>query len=49
MRRIDRRLHVARRTVDVAVETELQVDAHRADGARRRHFGDVGDLAEMAL
>ena len=49
MRRIDRRLHVPCRAVDVAVEAELQVYARRADGAGRRHFGDVRDLAEMAL
>ncbi len=48
-RGVDRRLDVARRSVDVAVEAELEVDAHRADGRRRRHLGDVGDLAEMAL
>ena len=48
-RRVDRRLHVARRAVDVAVEVELQGDAGRADGAARGHLGDVGDLAEMAL
>ncbi len=49
MRRIDRRLDVARGAVDVAREAELQRDAGRADGARRGHLGDVGDLAEMAL
>ena len=45
----DRRLDVARRAVDVAVEAELQGDVCRAEGALRRHFVDVGDLAEMAL
>ncbi|MGY3540200.1 hypothetical protein ACVIIY_004420 [Bradyrhizobium sp. USDA 4515] len=48
-RRIDRGLHVARRAVDVAVQPELQRDAGRAHRARRRHLGDVGDLAEMSL
>ena len=48
-RGVNRRLDVARRAVDVAVEAELEVDAHRADRARRRHLGDVGDLPEMAL
>ena len=33
-RRVDRRLHVARRAVDVAAEPELQGDAGRADRAR---------------
>ncbi len=48
-RRVDRRLHVARRAVDVAAQAELQGDAGRADGARRGHLGDVGDHPEMAL
>ncbi len=48
-RRVDRGLHVTRRAVDVAVEAELQRDAGLADRARRRHLGDVGDLAEMPL
>ena len=37
-RRVDGRLHVARRRVDVAVQIELQRDAGRAERARRRHF-----------
>ncbi len=45
----DRRLDVARGAVDVAIEAELQRDARRAERALRRHFVDVGDLAEMAL
>ena len=45
----DRRLDVARSAVDVAVEAELKCDAGRAERALRRHFVDVGDLAQMAL
>ena len=48
-RGVDRRLHVPRGAVDVAVEAELQGDLRLADRARRGHLGDVGDLAEMAL
>ena len=48
-RGVDRRLHVARGAVDVAVEVELQRDARLADAALRGHLGDVGDLAEMAF
>ena len=48
-RRDDRRLNVARRAVDVAVEPELKGDARRALRALRRHLVDVGDLAEVAL
>jgi hypothetical protein len=46
---VDRRLHVARRAVDVAVEAELQLNAGRAERTRRGHLVDVGDLPEMAL
>ena len=45
----DGRLHVARRGVDVAVQIELQGDAARSERARRRHLGDGGDAAELAL
>ncbi len=45
----DRRLNVARCAVDVAVEAELKGDAGRAERALRRHFVNVGDLAQMPL
>ncbi len=48
-RRVDRRLHVARGTVEAAVEVELQCDIGRADRAARGHLGDIGDDAEMAF
>jgi hypothetical protein len=48
-RGVDRRLHVARGAVDVAADVELQGDARLPDAALRRHLGDVGDLAEVAL
>ncbi len=47
--RVDRRLHVARRAVDVAVEIELQHDARRPERAGRGHLGDAGDAPERAL
>ena len=46
-RRIDRRLHVARGTVDVAAEAELQHDARGADRTAGGHFGNVGDRSQM--
>ncbi len=48
-RGIDRRLHVARGTIDVAVEAELQRDARRTDRTGRGHLVDIGDHAQMAL
>jgi hypothetical protein len=48
-RRIDGSLHIASGAVDVAVQPELQGDARRSDGARRRHFVDIGDRAQMTL
>ena len=48
-RGVDRRLHVARGAVDVAVEAELHGDARLPDLALRRHLGHVGDLAQMAF
>ena len=45
--RIDRRLHVARRAVDVAVDVELQHDLGGAHRAARGHLVDVGDGAQM--
>ena len=47
--RIDCRLHVARRAVNVAVESELQGDARRSHRARRGHLGHVGNLAKMTF
>ena len=43
----DTRLNISGRPVDIAIEAELQSDARGALGALRRHFIDVGDLAEM--
>ncbi len=47
--RIDRRLHILRGAVDVAVEVELQRDLADAEGARRRHRLQRRDLAELPL
>ena len=44
--RVQRRLHVACRVVDVAVEVELQRDGRGAERRVRRHLVDAGDLAE---
>ena len=46
---VDRRLHVARRAIDVAIEVELQRDRRGAERARRRDLGDPGDAAEAPL
>ncbi len=46
---VDRRLDVARRGVDVAVEVELQGDVGRAERARGSHLGDAGDASELPL
>ena len=46
-RGIDGGLHVARRAVDIAVEPELQHDTRRPLRGGGRHFGDIGDLAQM--
>jgi hypothetical protein len=46
MRGIYCRLRVTRGAVDVAVEAELQIDAHGADGTRRGHFGDIGETRQ---
>ncbi len=48
-RGVDRRLHLARRAVDVARQLELQADAGAADLARRGHLVDAGDRAEAPL
>ena len=48
-RRIDRRLDVACRTVDVAVERKLQRNAGAAEPRVRGHLGNVGDGAEAAF
>ena len=47
--RVDRRLHVARGAVDIAIQIELQGDAGRAERARRGHLGHIGDNPEMTL
>ena len=49
LRGVDRRLHVLRRAVDVAVEAELQGDARLAGLTLRGHLGHVRDLSEMSL
>ena len=48
-RRVDRRLNVARRAVDVAVEIELHDDARRPERAVRGHLRNPGDAPERAL
>ena len=48
-RGVDRRLHVPRRAVDVAVEAELQHHVGLADPAARGHLGDVGNHSKMFL
>ena len=48
-RGVDRRLHVARRGVDVAIEIELQSDAGGSQTARRSHLGNGCDSSELAL
>ena len=48
-RGVDRRLHVARRAVDVAAQVELERDVRRAERARGGHLGDRGDAPERAL
>ena len=47
--RVDRRLNIARRRVDVAVEVELDGDLGRTLHADRRHLRDAGDLRELPL
>ena len=47
--RIDGRLHVPGRPVDVAVQVELEDDGRGAPVARRRHFRDAGDATELPL
>src|SRR6185437_12183033 len=46
---VDGGLDVAAGGVDVAVQVELQRDVGRAQRARRGHFGDAGDAAELPL
>jgi hypothetical protein len=48
-RRVDRRLDVARRVVDAALERELHADIGVAEPARRSQLRHLGDLAELAL
>ena len=43
---VDRRLHVARRRVDVAVEVELRDDLRRAERACRGQFVEAGDIGQ---
>ncbi len=45
----DRRLHVARGGVDVAIQVELQRDRRAAERARRRHLGEPRDAPEAPL
>ena len=46
---VDRRLHVLRGGVDVAVEIELQRDLRQAERRLRRHGRERRDLTELAL
>ncbi len=46
---IDRRLDIARRAVDIAVEAELEGHPGRAHRGLGGHLADIGDGAEMAL
>src|SRR5262249_22147783 len=46
---IDGGLHIAGRTIDVAIKVELQGDPGLANGALRGHFGDIGNLAEVTF
>ena len=48
-RGIDRRLHVARRSVHLAREVKLHADRSPAERAARSDFGDAGNLAEVSL
>ncbi len=48
-RGVDRRLHVARGAVDVAIQIELQRHVRAAERARRRHLVHVRDDAEAAF
>ncbi|CAM5461133.1 hypothetical protein RLIN73S_01725 [Rhodanobacter lindaniclasticus] len=45
----DRRLHVLRRRVDVAIKVELDGNRRRPHRAERGHVADPGDLAQLAL
>ena len=49
LRRVDRRLHVARGVVGIARQIELHLDAGRAELAGRGQLVDAGDLADAAL
>ena len=48
-RGVDRRQHVLRGGVDIALELELQRDHHRAHTARRAHLGEARDGGELLL
>ncbi len=48
-RGINGRLHVSRRTVDVAAEIELHGHVGRAERTRRSHLSDACDVAELAF
>src|SRR5262249_29220193 len=48
-RRVDRRLDVLCRAVDVARQVELNGDRAVAEDAARGHLGDAWDLPELAL
>ncbi len=47
--RVDAGFDVARGGVDIAAQVELQGHVGAAQRARRGHFGDAGDVAELAL
>ena len=46
---IDRGLHVVGRTVDRAIEVELDRDRRRSEIARRGHLRDAGNLRQLTL
>ncbi len=47
--RVDRRLHVASRRVDVAIQVELQSDVGITKLAGRDHLADARDMTELPL
>ena len=48
-RSVDGRLHVARGSIDIAAQIELQGDGRGTELARRGHLGNAGDPAELPL
>ena len=48
-RRVDRRLHIPRRAIDIAAQIELDRDAGLSELALRGHLRNAGDVAELPL